>query len=113
MNLNLSGHHLEITPAIRSYVTSKLERIERHFDRVTDISVVMSVEKLQQKIEAVVHMRGKDIFIEARHDDLYAAIDNLTDKLDRQIIKHKEKAAGSRAASTSLKHSAIDQEPAQ
>ncbi len=113
MNLNLSGHHLEITPAIRSYVTSKLERIERHFDRVTDINVVLSVEKLQQKIEAVVHMRGKDIFIEARHDDLYAAIDNLTDKLDRQIIKHKEKAAGSRTAGTPLKHSAVDQEQAQ
>jgi putative sigma-54 modulation protein len=112
MNLNLSGHHLEITPAIRSYVTSKLERIERHFDRVTDVNVVLSVEKLQQKIEAVVRMRGKDIVIESSHDDLYAAIDNLTDKLDRQIIKHKEKIAGGRAANTSLKHGAIDQDQA-
>lgn len=113
MNLNLSGHHLEITPAIRSYVMTKLERIERHFDRVTDINVVLSVEKLQQKIEAVVHMRGKELFVEARHDDLYAAIDNLTDKLDRQIIKHKEKVAGGRTASTPLKHSPIDQDQPQ
>lgn len=110
MNLNLSGHHLEITPAIRSYVASKLERIERHFDRVTDINVVLSVEKLQQKIEAVVRMRGKDIFIEARHDNLYAAIDSFTDKLDRQLIKHKEKATGSRTDGAPLKHSAVDQD---
>ncbi len=91
MNLHLSGHHLEITPAIRNYITSKLGRITRHFDHVIDVSVILSVEKLKQKIEANVHLSGKDIFVESHDADMYAAIDILVDKLDRQIIKHKEK----------------------
>ena len=91
MNLQLTGHHLDITPAIRTYVTSKLERITRHFDHVIDVNVIMSVDKLQQRIEASVHVRGRDIFCESIDEDMYAAIDSLVDKLDRQIIKHKEK----------------------
>ncbi len=91
MNLHLSGHHLEITPAIRNYITSKLGRITRHFDHVIDVNVILSVEKLKQKIEANVHLSGKDIFVESHDADMYAAIDILVDKLDRQIIKHKEK----------------------
>ena len=90
MNLTLTGHHLEITPALRDYVTSKMSRLNRHFDHVIDVSVIMTVEKLQQKIEASVHVRGKDIFAECGDGDLYAAIDMLVDKLDRQIVKHKE-----------------------
>jgi putative sigma-54 modulation protein len=73
MNLQLTGHHLDITPAIRSYVTSKLERITRHFDHVIDVSVIMSVDKLQQRIEATVHVRGRDIFCESIDGDMYAA----------------------------------------
>ena len=92
MNLHLSGHHLEITPAMREYVTSKLSRITRHFDHVIDVNVILSVEKLRQKIEASVHLSGKDIHVESYDTDMYAAIDNLADKLDRQIIKHKEKS---------------------
>ena len=91
MNLTLTGHHLHITPAIREYVTSKLERVGRHFDDLMDVNVVLSVEKLQQKIEANIHVRGKELFVEAEDENLYAAIDLLADKLDRQIIKHKEK----------------------
>ena len=91
MNLQLTGHHLDITPAIRTYVTSKLERITRHFDHVIDVNVIMSVDKLQQRIEASVHVRGRDIFCESIDADMYAAIDSLVDKLDRQIIKHTEK----------------------
>ena len=91
MNLNLTGHQLPITPAIREYIASKLQRITHHFDNVIDVNVIMSVEKLQQKIEATVHVRGKDIFCESSADDMYAAIDGLVDKLDRTIIKHKEK----------------------
>lgn len=91
MNLNLTGQHLDITPAIREYVTAKFGRLGRHFDHVIDVSVVMTVEKLKQKIEANVHVRGKDIFAECGDQaDLYAAIDLLVDKLDRQIVKHKE-----------------------
>ena len=91
MNLHLSGHHLEITPAIREYITGKFGRITRHFDHVIDVNVILSVEKLDQKIEATVHLSGKHIFAECRDTDMYAAIDMLSDKLDRQIIKHKEK----------------------
>jgi len=96
MNLNVTGHHLPITPAIREYLTTKLDRIKRHFDHVIDVSVIFSVEKLQQKVEATVHVRGKDIFVESTHADMYAAIDDLIDRLDRQILRHKEKVAGAR-----------------
>jgi len=97
MNLNLTGNHLDITPAIRDYVVAKLDRITRHFDHVIDVQVVMSVAKLRHKVEANLHARGKDIHVEAVELDMYAAIDILVDKLDRQIIKHKEKSYGHRA----------------
>ncbi|RFC32518.1 MAG: putative sigma-54 modulation protein [Candidatus Nitrotoga sp. SPKER] len=96
MNLNLSGHHLEITPAIREHVVSKLGKIERHFDNMIDVNVILSVEKLKQKAEANVHLSGKTIFVESDDTNLYVAIDNLIEKLDRQIIKHKEKHAARR-----------------
>lgn len=91
MNLQVSGHHLEITPAMRSYVTEKLSRITRHFDHVIDVGVFFSVDKLDQKVEARLHVRGKDIYAECTDANMYAAIDALADKLDRQIIKYKEK----------------------
>ena len=91
MNLSISGHHLEVTPALRNYVTTKLERITRHFDQVIDVNAFLSVDKLQQKAEVTLHVRGKDIFAEAVEADLYAAIDTLIDKLDRQVIKYKSK----------------------
>ena len=85
MNLNITGHHVEVTPAIRDYVTSKLDRVIRHFDNVTSVGVILSVEKLRQKAEVTVHVRGKDIHVESEDSDMYAAIDALTDKLDRQV----------------------------
>ena len=91
MNLHMTGHHLEITPSMRDYVSSKMIRINRHFDHVIDVNMILTVEKLRQKIEANVHLSGKDIFVESEDDDMYAAIDLLIDKLDRQIVKHKEK----------------------
>lgn len=91
MNLKLTGNHVEITDAMRDYVTSKIGKITRHFDHVIDVSVILSVEKLKQKAEANVHIRGKDIFVETDSEDMYASIDSLVDKLDRQILKHKEK----------------------
>ena len=103
MNLHMTGHHLEITPAIHDYVVSKMDRINRHFDHVIDVNMILSVDKLRQKIEANVHMSGKDIFAECIDQDMYAAIDLLVDKLDRQIIKHKEKFHGNRH-NGSLKH---------
>ena len=96
MNLHLTGHHLDITPAIRAYVVSKLDRINRHFDHVIDVTVVLSVDKLQQKVEANVHLRGKDIRAESADEDMYAAIDALADKLNRQVLKYKEKLSDHR-----------------
>lgn len=91
MQINLTGRHLDITDAIRSYVQNKFERLERHFDHVTNVHVILSVEKLRQKAEASVHISGADVFADSEHEDMYAAIDTLVDKLDRQVLKHKEK----------------------
>jgi len=91
MNINITGHHVDITPAIREYVQSKLDRVIRHFDNVTSTQVVLSVDKLKQKAEVTLHVKGKDIHAESIESDLYAAIDTLADKLDRQMVKHKEK----------------------
>ena len=96
MNLNLSGHHLEITPAIREHVLTKLAKIKRHFDHVIDVNVILSVDKLKQKAEANVHLSGKTIFVECDDANLYVAIDSLVEKLDRQILKHKEKNSARR-----------------
>jgi len=93
MNLNVSGHHLDITPAIRDYVSGKIGRITRHFDHVIDMHVILSVQKLRQKAEVTLHVRGKDIHCESEEQDLYAAIDLLVDKLDRQVLKYKGKLA--------------------
>jgi putative sigma-54 modulation protein len=91
MQLSVSGHHIDVTDALRTYVTGKFDRLERHYDHITNVHVVLSVEKLIHKAEATVHTSGADIFADATSDDLYAAIDALIDKLDRQIVKHKEK----------------------
>ena len=91
MKLTISGHHVEVTPAIHDYVVTKLSRIGRHFDHVIDVNVILTVEKLKQKAEVNVHVRGKDIHAESDDGNMYAAIDALADKIDRQIIKYKNK----------------------
>ncbi|NWG30467.1 MAG: ribosome-associated translation inhibitor RaiA [Rhodocyclaceae bacterium] len=91
MNLTITGHHIEVTPALRDYVSSKLEKIVRHFDQVTSVHVILSVEKLVQKAEITLHVKGKDIYADSSDTDLYAAIDILIDKLDRQVQKYKGK----------------------
>jgi putative sigma-54 modulation protein len=96
MNLTISGHHVELTPAIREYAQGKLERIKRHFDHVIDIAVILTVDKpsekeKRQRAEVNLHVRGKDLHAESIADNLYAAIDTLVDKLDRQVIKYKSK----------------------
>ena len=103
MNLNLTGHHLEITPAIRDYVIAKLDGVSRHFDHVIDVNVVMSVDKLRHKVEVNLHTRGKDIHVEAIEADMYASIDALADKLDRQVVKHKEKRSPNRHDGATIK----------
>lgn len=91
MQINVTGHHVELTPPLHEYVNTKMGRLERHFDHVTDIHVVLSVEKLRHKAEATMHVSGGTLFADAVQEDMYAAIDSLTDKLDRQVKKHKEK----------------------
>jgi putative sigma-54 modulation protein len=91
MNLSVSGHHLEVTPAIRSYVRSKIGRVTRHFDHVIDAHVILTAHKLRQKAEVTLHVRGKDLHCESEQASLYAAIDLLADKLDRQVLKYKDK----------------------
>ncbi len=96
MNLTISGHHLEVTPALRGYVTQKLDRIMRHFDQVVDVRVLLSVEKKKEKegrqrAECNIHVKGNDLFAESASQDLYAAVDDLVDKLDRQVVRHKDR----------------------
>ena len=91
MQLNVSGHHVEVTESLRGYVESKIERIERHFDIVSDVHCILTVEKLQHKAEATVNVNGGTIYADAIEEDMYAAIDGLMDKLDRRVRKHKEK----------------------
>jgi putative sigma-54 modulation protein len=106
MNLQLTGHHVDVTPALRDYVQSKLERVTRHFDHVIDVTVVLTVDKLQQKVEATVHVRGKDLHAQSIEPDMYAAIDMLADKLDRQIVKHKEKLTSHRLDNGAIERAA-------
>ena len=91
MQLKLTGHHVEVTDSMRAYVQKRLERVKRHFDNVIDVTFVMSVDKLQHKAEATVHVSGGNIHADAIETDMYAAIDALVDKLDRSVLKHKEK----------------------
>ena len=96
MNLTISGHHLEVTPALRGYVTSKLDRVTRHFDQMVDVKVLLSVENQKEKdkrqrAECTIRVKGNDLFAESAHEDLFAAVDELMDKLDRQVVRHKDK----------------------
>ena len=91
MQLSVTGHHVEVSAPLRDYVASKIEKIERHFDYVSDVHCILTVEKLRHKAEAKVSVIGVTIYADATEDDMYAAIDSLIDKLDRQIKKHKEK----------------------
>jgi putative sigma-54 modulation protein len=92
MQLDLSGHHVEITDSLRSYVSRKFEKISRHFEQLIDVHCVLTVEKLRHKAEATLMLRGNKIYADATENDMYAAIDALTDKLDRRVKKHKEKS---------------------
>ncbi len=106
MNLQIIGHHLEVTPALRDYLQNKLTRVGNHFDHVIDIKVTFNVEKLEQRVEATLHVPGNDIHVACADEDMYKAIDLLSDKLDRQVLKHKEKLNDHHKANGALKHQA-------
>jgi len=93
MQLNITGHHIEVTPSLSHYVKAKTKRLTRHFDQVLNMNVTLEVQKLDHKAEASVLLSGNHIFAESVAEDMYEAIDALADKLDRQIIKHKEKTS--------------------
>ncbi|WP_373019370.1 ribosome hibernation-promoting factor, HPF/YfiA family [Thiomicrorhabdus sp.] len=106
MQINITGHHMDLTDAIRDYVTEKVGKLERHFDHVTNVHVILTVEKQLQKAEATVHASGADLFAQHDTEDMYASIDGLVDKLDRQIIKHKEKMSDHNQKSGGVKNMA-------
>lgn len=91
MQLNITGRHIEVTDSLKDYLDNKFLKLERHFDNINNVHVILNVEKMNQIAEATLHLNGGEIFAMAEHNDMYAAIDNLIDKLDRQVIKHKEK----------------------
>lgn len=91
MQIEITGHHVEVTEAMRNHVLEKFSTLKRHFDKVLEVHVILSVEKLAQKAEATLHINGANLFAEDTQEDLYVAIDHLVNKLDRQVIKHKEK----------------------
>ena len=93
MQINLSGHHVEVTSSLREYVNTKFNKLERHFDHINNVQVILTIEKLDQKAEASVHINGGEVFASAVNADMYASIDTLVDKLDRQILKYKGKVS--------------------
>ena len=107
MQLSISGHHVDVTDALKSYVEDKLQKLERHYDHITNAHVILTVEKLRQKAEATIHVSKGNLFADAEHEDMYAAIDSLIDKLDRQLKKHKEKLTDHRRGEASLKNQEI------
>lgn len=91
MQLSISGHHVDLTESLNSYIEQKFEKLDRHSDQITQVHVVLNVEKLQHLAEATAHIKGAELFANADAEDMYSAIDQMVDKLDRQVIKHKEK----------------------
>ncbi len=96
MNLTISGHHVDVSPALKNYAVSKLEKVTRHFDQVVDVNVLLTVENLKEKerrhkAEVTLHVKGRDIYVEHSAEDMYASIDQLMDKLDRQVVRHKDR----------------------
>ncbi len=96
MQISITGHHLDITDSLKAHVQLKFEKLKRHFDNVADVHVILTVEKLEQKAEATVQISGAKVFAEDVQPDMYNSIDNVVDKLDRQIIRHKEKTGSHR-----------------
>jgi len=113
MQINVTGQHLDITDSLREYVTTKLGKVERHIDTVTNVHVILSVEKLRQKAEATIHINGANLFADAEDENMYAAIDALIDKLDRQVKKHKEKRSDHHRGSSSALQASLQEEPSQ
>ena len=107
MQISITGHHVDVTQALRAYIENKFSRLERHFDNMTNVHVVLTVEKERQMAEATIHVSKGPLFADAQHDDMYAAIDSLIDKLDRQLKKHKEKLTNHHRGAPGLKNQGV------
>ena len=107
MQITITGHHVDITDSLHNYINSKLERLERHFDQVTNIEVILSVEKLRQKAEATIPVSGSKLFATAEDQSMYSAVDALVDKLDRQILKRKEKVTDHHRSEGAIKKTSL------
>jgi ribosome hibernation promoting factor len=108
MQINVTGRHVDITDSLKSYVENKFQRLERHFEHINNTHVILSVEKERQKAEATVHVNRGNLFADNEQEDMYAAIDGLIDKLDRQLKKHKEKLTNHHRGENSLKDQSAD-----
>ncbi len=104
MQINITGHHVDVTPALRAYTTEKMQKLARHFDQVNSIHVILNVEKLQQQAEATVNAAGRTLFATQTATDMYASIDGLVDKLDRQVRRYKDRLTN---------HSHVKHEPVE
>ena len=104
MQISITGHHIDVTKALKDYIDNKFARLERHFDNMTKIHVILTVEKERQKAEAKIHISRGNVYADMEHDDMYAAIDRLVDKLDRQLKKHKEKNTDHHRGEPTLKN---------
>lgn len=109
MQISITGQHLDITDSLRDYINSKMEKLERHFDKMTNVHVILTVEKLRMLAEATIHINGADLFANAENEDMYASIDALIDKLDRQLLKHKEKRSNHHRGTSSTIKAALEE----
>lgn len=91
MQIEITGHHVDVTPALRAYVTEKMQKLVRHFDQVTSVHVILNIEKLEHLAEANVNAGGRTLFATESANDMYASIDGLVDKLTRQVRRYKER----------------------
>lgn len=95
MNVTFTGRHMDVTDALRQYASEKLDRLYRHYDKITNVHVIFGVDKLTQKAEATLHVpRGGMIHAQSESEDMYTSIDELFEKLERQVSKHREKENG-------------------
>lgn len=109
MQVNITGHHVEVSDALRKHATSKFSKLKRHFDNVTSVNVILTIEKQKKRAEATVNASGADLFAQHETEDMYASVDGLIDKLDRQIIKHKEKISDHNKKSGGIKNMILDE----
>ena len=112
MQLTISGHQIDLTDSMKTYIGEKMNRIERHFDHLNSIDVVLHVEKIHHKAEATVNAKGITMHAHADSANMYATIDELADKHDSQVRKHKEKVTDHHQRDGGLKsHAYFEQTP--